>query len=254
MGKRDLDDALSVVARAEYQLVGSLLQAEPDLCVKLLTDVRCDDLLEPELRAIVKAMKECEETSSPISVVTVAAKLGKAMDRMGGIAWLESVAQRADRKLPPEAALQIVVEASMQRRLLALLHQVQDEVATGRRVCGDAIRTLYEGLDMIESQAPVQGAGQMESLEMCTSNAIGAIEAASDLADPDGVTGIRTACRRWTGNWVVCNEVTWSSWQGARHRARPRSRSTSQTTLERSRSCLWWSSRWRWAAPSWRCG
>lgn len=192
MGKRDLDDALSVVARAEYQLVGSLLQAEPDLCVKLLTDVRCDDLLEPELRAIVKAMKECEETSSPISVVTVAAKLGKAMDRMGGIAWLESVAQRADRKLPPEAALQIVVEASMQRRLLALLHQVQDEVATGRRVCGDAIRTLYEGLDMIESQAPVQGAGQMESLEMCTSNAIGAIEAASDLADPDGVTGIRT--------------------------------------------------------------
>lgn len=32
----------------------------------------------------------------------------------------------------------------------------------------------------------------MESLEMCTSNAIGAIEAASDLADPDGVTGIRT--------------------------------------------------------------
>ncbi len=88
MGKRDLDDALSVVARAEYQLVGSLLQAEPDLCVKLLTDVRCDDLLEPALRAIVRAMKECEEASSPISVFTVAAKLGTALDRMGGLAWL----------------------------------------------------------------------------------------------------------------------------------------------------------------------
>ncbi len=192
MGKRDLDDALSVISRAEYQLVGSLFLAEPDLCAKLLSDVRCDDLLEPALRAIVRAMKECEEASSPISVFTVAAKLGTALDRMGGLAWLEALAQRADRKVPPEAALQIVAEASMQRRLLVLLSQVHDEVATGGRVVGDAIRTLYEGLDLIESQAPAERAGQLESLEMCTSNAIGVIEAASDLADPDGVTGIRT--------------------------------------------------------------
>lgn len=192
MGKRDLDDALSVIARAEYQLVGSLFLAEPDLCAKLLSDVRCDDLLEPALRAIVRAMKECEEASSPISVFTVAAKLGTALDRMGGLAWLEALAQRADRKVPPEAALQIVVEASMQRRLLDLLSQVHDEVATGGRMVEDAIRTLYEGLDLIESQTPAERAGQLESLEMCTSNAIGVIEAASDLADPDGVTGIRT--------------------------------------------------------------
>lgn len=187
-----MDDALSVIARAEYQLVGSLFLAEPDLCAKLLSDVRCDDLLEPALRAIVRAMKECEEASSPISVFTVAAKLGTALDRMGGLAWLEALAQRADPKVPPEAALQIVVEASMQRRLLALLSQVHDEVDTGGRVIGDAIRMLYEGLDLIESQTPAERAGQLESLEMCTSNAIGVIEAASDLADPDGVTGIRT--------------------------------------------------------------
>jgi replicative DNA helicase len=191
MGKRDLRTHVGANVQAEHQLVGALLRGDADICSRVVPQLRNDDLMDPGLADIVKAMKSCEEEALPISVLTVGNKLGQQLGDIGGLAWLEDLARRSDAKVGADAALKIVKGSVMRRQLLALIDKVRPDIEGGRVSAGDAIHGIYEGLDLIEQLAPSEQNERLASLMECSMSAVDAIQAAAEKADPDGVTGIR---------------------------------------------------------------
>jgi replicative DNA helicase len=143
---------------AEHSVLGALLidNRAWDRVADLLVE---GDFYRPEHRAIYTAVGQLINAGKPADVVTVFDKLGDRAEQVGGLNYLNAVAQCVPSAANARRYAEIVREKAVTRNLLARITDAQ-EVAWGDAPLADkveAVAALFAGVDAGSSRKKPRG-------------------------------------------------------------------------------------------------
>ena len=110
---------------AEKSVLGAVL-VSPDAVLDIIDLLRPDDFYRKDHETVFEAVLELFNRNQPIDVVTVAEKLAAsgALDKVGGIAYLGSLADEVPLASNAVQYAKIVAEKALQRRLIKCAQEI----------------------------------------------------------------------------------------------------------------------------------